>query len=152
MCSSDLISSQAALRNLLGMGPGMGFTRTSDAGGGGTEEPGKPHDPTLHDRIETRLQELLTRTEELLAANRQQIFGLAHALETHKTISGEDVAAIIEGTQGPMVDGRLYQGEHFRALAESYHLMALQAHKEHAAVDVMLPILRGGPVPPPPPS
>ena len=62
------------------------------------------------------------------------------------------VAAIIEGTQGPMVDGRLYQGEHFRALAESYHLMALQAHKEHAAVDVMLPILRGGPVPPPPPS
>ena len=146
------ISSQAALRNLFGMGPGAGFSRNSDAGTAVTGGGDKPGDPALQERIEARLQDLLKRTEDLLAANRQQIFALAHALETHKTISGEDVAAIIEGHQGPMVDGRLYQGEHFRALAESYHLMALQAHQHHAAVDVMLPSLTGGPIPPPPPG
>jgi len=145
----DTISSQAALRNLFGMGPGMGYTRASDASGEG--EPKKHLDPGLQERIEARLQAMMKRTEDLLAANRLQIFGLAHALETHKTISGEDVAAIIEGHEGPMVDGRLYQTEHFRALAESYHLMALQAHQQHSPVDVPLPRLSPGPVPPPPP-
>jgi len=146
------ISSQAALRNIFGMGSGVGFARRSDTGGTAPADDAapKPVDTAVQLRIEERLQELLVRTEGLLAANRQQIFALAHALETHKTISGEDVAAIIEGQQGPMVDGRLYQGDHFRALAESYHLMALQAHQQHAAVDVPLPMLSDGPVPPPP--
>ena len=44
-------------------------------------------------------------SRELLEDDRDHVLAVAHALETHKTISGEDIAAIVEGTSGPLVDG-----------------------------------------------
>jgi cell division protease FtsH len=144
------ITSQLAIKNLLG-GPGGGPPmKPGDPEPGADDKGSKGH--ALTARIELRLQEIFERTEELLRQNRLEVLAIAHALETHKTISGEDVTAIIEGTAGPVVDGRLYHSEHFRSLAESYHRMALQAHKAHTKVEVRLPsLVPGGLIPPPPP-
>jgi len=54
---------------------------------------------------------------------------VTHALEAHRTLSGEDVAAVIEGTHGPLVDGVGYLGTDFTASLEDYHRQAVQAHK-----------------------
>src|SRR5689334_21257811 len=62
----------------------------------------------LADRIEDKLSGLLAQVEELIRDNRRQVLSLAHALETHKTLTGEDVVAIFDHEQGPLVDGRPY--------------------------------------------
>src|SRR5205814_5326432 len=54
----------------------------------------------LADRIEDTLGNLLQRVEELLTQNRDNVLCLAHALESHKTLSGDDVLAILEHRQG----------------------------------------------------
>jgi ATP-dependent Zn protease len=92
-------------------------------------------------RVESRLGELYDRTRALLEENRREIFAVAHALETQKTISGEDVTAIIEGAAGPLVDGRPYTTPEFEDQAEDYHRQAVVAHKGHAKVHVPLPVL-----------
>jgi ATP-dependent Zn protease len=92
-------------------------------------------------RVEARLQDLYRRTRALLEDNRREILAVAHALETHKTMSGEDVAAIIEGVEGPLVDGRQYTSPDFQDVAESYHTKAAAAHKDHEKVSVPLPVL-----------
>ena len=72
----------------------------------------KGQDPEAHvrhalaDRIEDQLTTLLDRTEQILRENRNHVLALAHALETHKTLSGEDVVAVLEHSRGPLVDGR----------------------------------------------
>jgi hypothetical protein len=71
---------------------------------------------------------------------------VAHALETHKTVTGEDVEAIIEGRPGPLIDGRPYHAEAFAELAERYHEQVVEAHKSHAKVGVPLPDLELTPV------
>jgi hypothetical protein len=70
------------------------------------------------------------------------VLAIAHALESHKTLTGDDVAAIIEGRQGPLVDGRAYHAPDFVEQAEEYHSLALEAHQGHAGVGVGLPRLR----------
>jgi hypothetical protein len=65
---------------------------------------------------------------------------VAHALETHRTVSGEDVVAVIEGTRGPFVDGRMYHAPDFEQIAEAYHARALEAHKAHAQIQSPLPV------------
>jgi hypothetical protein len=62
-------------------------------------------------------------------------------LESHKTISGEDVAAVIEGTDGEILDGRPYHTDVFRQAAEDYHALVAEAHRRHAKVDAPLPSL-----------
>ena len=57
------------------------------------------------------------------------VLAIAHALETHKTISGDDVAAIFEGRQGPKVNGRDYHHPSFVEVADRYHNEALLAHR-----------------------
>jgi cell division protease FtsH len=54
---------------------------------------------------------LLGRTEEIIKENRNHVLALAHALETHKTLSGEDVVAVLEHRRGPVVDGTPYADE-----------------------------------------
>lgn len=116
-------------------------------GGGGGEEGGRKRDEknlfviNLAQRIETKLADLFSRTEELLTENRLEILAIAHALETHKTITGEDVFAIIDGKEGPLVDGRVYHTEEFREIAEDYHNQVLLAHNTHGHVEVPLPKL-----------
>jgi cell division protease FtsH len=96
---------------------------------------------TLGARIEAQLAELLDRTEKLLASNRRQVLALAHALETNKTVTGEDVRAVIEGEQGPLIDGRPYHTDEFREAAEAYHALVVTAHQRHAKVEAPLPVL-----------
>jgi len=73
-------------------------------------------------------------------ANRFEVLTVSHALETHRTVSGEDVMAIIEGERGPLIDGRPYHQAEFMALAEEYHQRAVAAHEGHSKVELPLPV------------
>jgi len=137
---------------------GMGSTISSHgvthqvgvAGGGRPGAGGGPNDEnkerellkgTLAQRIEDKLADIYARTEELLRANRIQVLAVAHALEANKTLTGEDIEAVIEGRRGPLVDGRPYATPEFARLAEEYHSQALRAHAEHGKVLIPLPRL-----------
>ena len=132
---------------------GMGSTISSHAsnrrfemgapgGGKGKDDSDKQMRMALSDRIEENLSALLSKAEEILRENRNQVLALAHALETHKTMSGEDVAAVIEGTQGSIVDGRPYLDPEFLAEIEKYHSASVVAHREHRIPDVHLPVIK----------
>ncbi|WP_423748098.1 AAA family ATPase [Frankia canadensis] len=86
-------------------------------------------DRPFGEQIEAKLRELYERTEAVLTANRREILALTHALETHKTITGEDVEAIMEGTSGPTLDGSRYYEPDFLPLAERFHTEAMRAHR-----------------------
>lgn len=94
----------------------------------------------LADRIEDNLAALLKKSEALLKRDRSTILAVAHALETHKTLSGLDVAAVIEGAKGDVVDGKVYQSRSNLKKLEEYHRSALIAHKEHRKPDLQLPV------------
>ena len=55
-------------------------------------------------------------------------------------------AAIIDGVQGPLVDGRPYKTDAFLEQAEDYHRLAVEAHKGHGKVDAKLPVFGNGQV------
>ena len=131
---------------------GMGSTISSHAsnrrfevgapgGGKGKDDSAKEMRRALADRIEDNLAGLLNRAQEILKENRNEVLALAHALETHKTLSGEDVAAVIDGLQGSIVDGRPYKDPLFLAKIESYHSASLVAHREHRTPDVVIPTI-----------
>ncbi len=85
---------------------------------------------TLHGtRIEAKLQDLLARVSGLLVDNAWFVYAVAHALEEHLTITGEDIDAIYCGTQGPTLDGRMYHTDDFKVSYEAYHLSAVDAHQ-----------------------
>ncbi|MGK5555625.1 AAA family ATPase [Actinomadura kijaniata] len=117
---------------------GMGSTVSSHAvstqlglgtpGAGGAREAERETRRELADRIEDQLSTLLERAERLLADDRAAVLAVAHALETHRTLQGEDVAAVIEGRRGPLVDGRVYADPAFARTLEEYHRAALAAH------------------------
>ena len=94
----------------------------------------------LADRIEDNLTTLLSRVEEIIRENRRHILSLAHALETHKTLTGDDVVAVIECTPGPLIDGRPYASGEFVAQLEDYHAGAATAHRTHSKVALTLPL------------
>jgi cell division protease FtsH len=128
-----------------------GVTHRVGVGGGG--KPGKvegkkgERDPLpgeLGERIESKLEELSRRARDLLDDNRTMVLALAHALETNKTVTGEDVMAIIDGRPGPLLDGRMYRDPAFVAEAEAYHARVVSAHRSHRGVDVPLPSLPPG--------
>ena len=123
-----------------------GITHRVGIGGGGRPgskgEDGKEKDLLeggLGQRIEKNLGDLLVRTHALLVENRHLVLAVAHALETYKTLAGEDVMAIIDGRRGPLVDGRPYHTPEFMELAERYHAAALSAHEGHSAISLPLP-------------
>ena len=131
---------------------GMGQTITSHgvtrkAGVGGSGRRGGNDDSSesdiikgaLGERIEDNLTRLLTEASELLKANRAEVLRLAHALEVHKTISGEDVKAIIDGRAGPIIDGAAYVDDDFVAAMEDFHAAVVTAHKAHEQVALPLP-------------
>jgi cell division protease FtsH len=94
----------------------------------------------LADRIEQNLKTMLDRTEELIRENRNDVLALAHALERHKTLSGEDVVAVLEHTRGPVVDGTPYGDAAFMAQLTDYHLSAARAHRDHSQEQLALPV------------
>ena len=97
-------------------------------------------------QVDAKLTQLYDETYQLLADNRAEVLAVAHALETHKTITGEDVAAIVDGGTGSLIDGRSYRDPVFRHELERYHDAAAKAHREHSGVDGSMPM----PMPPPP--
>jgi hypothetical protein len=114
-------------------------------GGGQAGRRKKGQDPevdlrrALADRIEDNLNGLLQRVEEIIRENRGGVLCLAHALETHKTLSGDDVIAVLEHREGPFVDGRVYADPALVQELEEYHAGAATAHIEHGPVKVALP-------------
>jgi cell division protease FtsH len=98
---------------------------------------------SLGSRIEANLARLVEETRKLLEANRLQVLAVAHALERFKTITGEDVLAIIDGRPGPFIDGRRYHTEEFRHVAEEYHRRILDVHAGRSHEPVPLPVIPG---------
>jgi cell division protease FtsH len=137
------VSALPALQRL-GINGGTPEDRRGRGGGIGFGAPLGPRkdEPTggvLGQRIEQNLARLLEKAGELLAEHRSRVLALAHALESHKTLTGDDVIAILEGTKGPLVDGRPYQDPGFLAELERYHEAAVEAHQAHAPLDAPLP-------------
>ena len=137
-----------------GMGRTVGSHAASKAGLGrpvqGSVEDGTDRnllETELGRRVERRLGELLDAATQLVLENRVEVLAVAHALETHKTLTGEDVEAIIEGRSGSLIDGRPYHVDEFVELAEHYHNEVLAAHKGHRKVTAALPKLDGIAVP-----
>jgi hypothetical protein len=131
------VSSAATGRRLEAGTPGGGNRATGPGAGG------DGHGPTpfgrLADRIEDNLGVMLVRAEDILRENERHVLALAHALETHKTLSGEDVTAVMEGQRGPLVDGAPYQNDAFIDRLRDYHLAAVQAHREHDKPHIPMP-------------
>jgi cell division protease FtsH len=113
-------------------------------GRGGTLKKGQDPEAqvrhALADRIEDKLATLLGRTEEIIRENRDQVLALAHALEKYKTLSGEDVVAVLEHTRGPVVDGTPYADPAFLTKLAEYHQLAARAHREHSQDELTLPV------------
>jgi ATP-dependent Zn protease len=93
----------------------------------------------LADRIEDNLAALLAETRQILERHRRDVMVLAHALETYKTLSGEDVEAVLRGHIGPLVDGRPYLNADLYREIEAYHRAAVIAHMNHNPVMLALP-------------
>jgi ATP-dependent Zn protease len=129
---------------------GMGSTVSSHASNkrfevgapGGKGKPGESAQKELRnalsDRIEDNLSTLLQRSEEILQSNRNKVLALAHALEVHRTLAGDDVAAVIDCVKGPIVDGTPYADSKVIAALEEYHAAAVLAHKNHSTPDLPL--------------
>jgi cell division protease FtsH len=125
-----------------------GVTHRVGIGGGGRPGAGEQKERELlktglGERIEENLEAMLQRTEALLAENWLEVLAVTHALETNKTLTGDDIKAVVDGTPGPLVDGTEYHSPEFAEQAKVYHQRVLIAHKEHAAVEVPLPTLNG---------
>ena len=120
------------------MGIGGGGGRAEEGEGSAAQTP----QPDLGVRIEDRLDDLLGEAERLINNNRRAVFAVAHALETHKTLNGDDVEAVIECRQGPIVDGTAYATDEFLAEAEQYHAEALLAHGAHGQIAASLPVFQ----------
>jgi ATP-dependent Zn protease len=93
----------------------------------------------LADRIEDNLNVLLVRVRQILRENRVHVLCLAHALEVHKTLTGDDVIAVIERHQGPIIDGTPYADPDFLRQLEDYHNGALEAHRGHSNLVLQIP-------------
>jgi cell division protease FtsH len=91
----------------------------------------------LGKRAEAHLTAVAERSSALLQENRGHVLALAHALERYKTITGDDVEAVMEGTEGPLVDGRPYHTPEFAATLEVYHQQVMVAHR---ARDMAMPL------------
>jgi len=130
---------------------GMGSTISSHAsnrrnevgapgGNRGKDDGTKDLRMALGDRIENNLFVLLGRAEEILKENKFKVLALAHALETYKTISGDDVIAVMNGEKGPLVDGRPYSIQSNLDAIWNYHLAAVVAHQKHERPDLPIPV------------
>jgi ATP-dependent Zn protease len=131
------VSSAASSRRLEAGTPGG--PRSATAPGTGVDGHGPSPFGRLADRIEDNLGLLLVKAEDILRENERHVLALAHALETHKTLSGEDVTAVFDGGRGPLVNGSPYTDDAFIDRLRDYHLAAKRAHQEHNQPHLTLP-------------
>jgi ATP-dependent Zn protease len=123
-----------------------GVTREAGVAGGDPEKSRKDNELLkggLGGRIESNMERLVEQTRKLLEGNRLQVLAVAHALEKFKTITGEDVLAIIDGRPGPFIDGRRYHTEEFREMAEEYHRRIVDVHAGRSRDLIPLPVVEG---------
>ena len=130
------VSSYSTAKRLEVGSPGGGRGGTAKKG----QDPEAQVRHALADRIEDTLASLLRQVEEIIRENRKQVLALAHALEKYKTLSGEDVLAVLEHTHGPVVDGTPYADESFMTELADYHTAAARAHREHSQEQLHLPV------------
>lgn len=132
---------------------GMGSTISSHAsnrrfevgapgGGKGKDQDDRELRRALSDRIEDNLNQLLEKAEQLLKQNKKEVLALAHALETYKTLPGDDVAAVINCEKGTIADGQPYADASFMKEIEAYHKACVSAHREHRAPEIPLPVYK----------
>lgn len=116
-------------------------------GPGGDDAPEDREDRLLQgglgDQVEEQLGALYDAVRQLLSDHRLQVLAVAHALETHLTITGEDVAAIIDGTQGPFIDGRGYRTPEAVEKLEQYHAAVLEFRRRGLEALPPLPEIDG---------
>ena len=67
------------------------------------------------------------------------MLAIAHALETHKTLTGEDVEAVIEGREGLTSTAGCTATRSSSSSLEDYHAAAAGAHRGHTSVKLALP-------------
>jgi hypothetical protein len=132
------VSSSQAARRLEGGTPGG--TRAAASVGAGADRGSMPGIQKLADRIEDNLGALLVKAEAILRENERHVLAVAHALESHKTLSGEDVTAVFDGSRGPLVDGAPYADDAFIDRLREYHEAAARAHREHNQPNLPLPV------------
>jgi len=94
---------------------------------------------TLGKRAEARMAMLADRTGAMLTENRVSVLAIGHALEAHRTISGQDITAIMNREQGPVVDGRPYADPDFIGELETYHLSASSIHGSERSLPLPVP-------------
>jgi len=142
----DLRNATGILRGMMALA-GMGKTVASH----NAAELGPEQQNQFNAQLERRLQELLDRSTDLLQQHRWFVMAIAHALELHTTVTGEDIDSIHKGTQGPTLDGAVYHSPEFVRFYEAYHQHALECHKTQSKLTMQLPIFQqaahtGGPV------
>jgi cell division protease FtsH len=119
---------------------GMGSTISSLSAGQSLQVGPPGGGRGLADRVEDNLNRLFVQVQGILRENEAKVLSLAHALEAHKTLTGEDVAAVLEGQPGPVVDGTPYTDPVFLQELRSYHEAAVRAHRDHGRPEVTLPV------------
>lgn len=136
------VSSYSTARRLEVGSPGAG--RGGPDKGDNTE---KVLRGALADRIEDQLGDLLAQAESILRDNRAGVLAIAHALETHKTLTGDDIQAVLDHRPGVSVDGTVYSDGMFMSQLEEYHAAAAGAHRGHTSIKLALPAGGRFPVP-----
>jgi len=98
-------------------------------------------------RVEATLQQLFERTHQLMYDNRWFLAAIAHALQQHKTITGEDIDAIYRGHQGPTLDGAVYRSSAFLEEYGAYLAAAQEAHRAQGPIRATMPRYEAHPAP-----
>ena len=75
---------------------------------------------------------------EILKRRTNDVLSLVHALEKHRTLSGEDVIAVLEQRQGPVADGRVYTKKALRVL-KKYHKAVVSSIQDGVDVSMAWP-------------
>ncbi|ACU54758.1 AAA ATPase central domain protein [Acidimicrobium ferrooxidans DSM 10331] len=152
--SGDLFSA-SRLAALMDTSWGMGDTilqldavRDLGIGGYGPQRRrvGPADDPRkggIGDRVERRLEALYERVAQIVEEHRYDILAVAHALETQKTITGDDILAIMERRQGLLIDGTVYADPSMRAQIEAYHDAVARAHRLQESQPMTVPLPAG---------
>ena len=136
----DTLASHAVQR-AFGIGGGRG--RGGDGGPDNDDQEQKLLEGGLGDQIEGRLSEMYAEVAQLLEDNRLEVLAVAHALETHRTITGEDVTAIIDGVEGPFIDGAGYYTMDASETLERYHEAVLIKRRQGETELPPLPEIEG---------
>ncbi len=138
----DMHSATALTMRMLGtwaMGDGLAsHAAVFDEGQAGLPDRAV-HDRPFGGKVEAELQRLYDEVYALMEENRAEVLTVAHALEVNGAISGSDVEAVIEGTPGPTIDGRIYRDPVFMAELEAYHAEVVRQMRAKGPVEIRLP-------------